>query len=95
MCCQPVSSLTSRLCKISLKVGYTGTHTVRYSWAKTSANLVITLNDHDIQHNAAAAAKKGKGTPLSIEDVKLHVLAKGNLYNMAEQKFYAGKSGVM
>lgn len=54
------------------------------------SNLVIILDGHDIQHNNAAAAKKG--TPLSIEDVKLHVLAKGNVYNMAERKFYAAAS---
>ncbi|WP_375418647.1 cyanophycinase [uncultured Hymenobacter sp.] len=54
------------------------------------SNLVIILDGHDIQHNNAAAAKKG--TPLSVEAVKLHVLAKGNVYNMAERKFYAGKS---
>ena len=54
------------------------------------SNLVVILDGHDIQHNNAAAAKKG--TPLSVEAVKLHVLAKGNVYNMAERKFYAGKS---
>ncbi len=54
------------------------------------SNLVIILDGHDIQHNNAAAAKKG--TPLSVEDIKLHVLAKGNVYDITERKFYAGKS---
>ena len=53
------------------------------------SNLVIILDGHDIQHNNAAAAKTG--TPLSIEDIKLHVLAKGNVYHMTERKFYAAK----
>ncbi len=56
------------------------------------SNLVIILDGHDIQHNNAAAAKKG--TTLSIENVRLHVLAKGNVYHMTERKFYAGKTVV-
>ena len=54
------------------------------------SNLVIILDGHDIRHNNAAAAKKG--TTLSIENVRLHVLAKGNVYNMAKRKFSAGKN---
>ena len=54
------------------------------------SNLVIILDGHDIQHNNAAAAKKG--TTLSIENIRMHVLAKGNVYHMAERKFSAGKS---
>ena len=54
------------------------------------SNLVIILDGHDIQHNNAAAAKKG--TTLSVENLRIHVLAKGNVYNMTERKFYAGKS---
>ena len=53
------------------------------------SNLVIIFDGHNIQHNNAAAAKKG--TALSIENVTMHVLAKGNVYDMRERKFYASK----
>ena len=53
------------------------------------SNLVIILDGHNIQHNNAAAAKKG--TVLSIENVTMHVLAKGNVYNMRERKFFPSK----
>ena len=53
------------------------------------SNLVIILDGHTIQHNNAAAASKG--TTLSIENVTMHVLAKGNVYDMHERKFYASK----
>ena len=53
------------------------------------SNLVIILDGHDIAHNNAAAAKKG--TPLSVEDVKLHVLAKGNVYCMSDRRFFVSK----
>ena len=53
------------------------------------SNLVIILDGHTIQHNNAAAAKKG--TVLSIENVTMHVLAKGNVYDMRERKFYPSK----
>jgi cyanophycinase len=56
------------------------------------SNLVIILDGHDIMHNNAAAAKKG--TTLSIENVKLHVLAKGNVYDVNERKFYVSKEAV-
>ncbi|MGI4761056.1 MAG: cyanophycinase [Janthinobacterium lividum] len=56
------------------------------------SNLVIILDGHDIQHNNAAAAKKG--TTLSIENFKMHVLAKGNVYCMTERKFYVSKEAV-
>ena len=54
------------------------------------SNLVIILDGHTIQHNNAAAAKKG--TALSLENITMHVLAKGNVYDMTERKFYAGKA---
>jgi cyanophycinase len=56
------------------------------------SNLVIILDGHDIMHNNAAAAKKG--TTLSIENFKMHVLAKGNVYCMTERKFYVSKEAV-
>jgi cyanophycinase len=56
------------------------------------SNLVIIMDGHTIQHNNAAAAKKG--TALSIENVTMHVLAKGNVYDMRERKFYPSKEAV-
>jgi len=56
------------------------------------SNLVIILDGHDIVHNNAAAAKKG--TTLSIENIKMHVLAKGNVYCMTERKFYVSKEAI-
>ena len=56
------------------------------------SNLVIILDGHNIQHNNAAAAKKGMA--LSVENITMHVLAKGNIYNMRERKFYASKDAL-
>jgi cyanophycinase len=53
------------------------------------SNLVIILDGHEILHNNTAAAKKG--TTLSIENIKMHVLAKGNVYCITERKFYASR----
>lgn len=53
------------------------------------SNLVIILDGHNIQYNNAAAARKG--TVLSLENVTMHVLAKGNVYDMRERKFYPSK----
>ena len=56
------------------------------------SNLVIILDGHDIAHNNAAAVKKG--TTLSIENIRMHVLAKGNVYCITERKFYVNKEAV-
>ena len=56
------------------------------------SNLVIIMDGHDIVHNNAAAAKKG--TTLSIENIRMHVLAKGNVYCITERKFYVNKEAV-
>jgi cyanophycinase len=56
------------------------------------SNLVIILDGHELAHNNVAAAKKG--TTLSIENFKMHVLAKGNVYCMTERKFYVSKEAV-
>ncbi|RZK46222.1 MAG: hypothetical protein EOO59_19610 [Hymenobacter sp.] len=54
------------------------------------SNLVIILDGFDIMHNNTAAAKKG--TTLSIENIRMHVLAKGNVYCMTERKFYVSRA---
>ena len=53
------------------------------------SNLVIIFDGYNIRHNNAAAAKKG--TVLSIENVTMHILAKGNVYDMRERKFFPSK----
>lgn len=55
------------------------------------SNLVIIIDGHNIEHNNATYADKG--TPLSIENLKLHVLAKGNVYDMAAREFFADFEG--
>ncbi|PJJ60665.1 cyanophycinase [Hymenobacter chitinivorans] len=54
------------------------------------SNLVIIMDGHNLQHNNAAAAKKGMA--LSMENMTLHVLAKGNTYDIENRKFYADKT---
>ena len=50
------------------------------------SNLVIIVDGHHIMHNNIKEVKKGM--PLSIENLMMHVLAKGNIYNIAERTFY-------
>ncbi|WP_223650061.1 cyanophycinase [Hymenobacter psoromatis] len=57
------------------------------------SNLVIILDGFDITHNNAAAAHKG--TALSIENIRMHVLAKGNVYCMTKRKFYVSKEAAV
>lgn len=57
------------------------------------SNLVIILDGADIMHNNTAAAKKG--TTLSIENIRMHVLAKGNVYCMTERRFYVSKEAAV
>ena len=56
------------------------------------SNLVIIMDGFDIVHNNAAAAKKG--ATLSIENIRMHVLAKGNVYCISDRKFYSTKEAV-
>jgi cyanophycinase len=50
------------------------------------SNLVIIIDGHHIGHNNTAAVKPG--TALSVENLKMHVLAKGNVYDIIERTFY-------
>ena len=50
------------------------------------SNLVIIVDGHHIGHNNTAEVKVG--TALSVENLKLHVLAKGNVYDIIERTFY-------
>lgn len=50
------------------------------------SNLVIVMDGHKLEHNNAAAAKRGEA--ISIENMLLHVLVKGNLYDLKQREFY-------
>ncbi|MGV3539855.1 MAG: cyanophycinase [Rufibacter sp.] len=50
------------------------------------SHLVIVVDGHHINHNNTSYASTG--TPLSIENLLVHVLAYGNYYAIRERKFY-------
>ncbi len=51
------------------------------------SNLVIIVDGREIGHNNAFDARKGE--MLSVEGMKVHVLAKGNVYDLRRRQFYA------
>jgi cyanophycinase len=57
------------------------------------SNLVIVVDGHHIRHNNASYAPPG--TPLSIENLKVHVLAYGNSYDIRERKFCVGTKTIL
>ncbi len=51
------------------------------------SGLVIVIDGHGIRHSNIADLKEG--SPISIENLIVHVLAKGNSYNLSKRKFSA------
>lgn len=51
------------------------------------SGLVIIIDGHNIRHSNIADLREG--SPLSIENLVVHVLAKGNHYDLKERKFIA------
>ena len=51
------------------------------------SGLIIIIDGHSIRHNNIADLKEG--TPLSIEHLIVHVMAKGNHYDLKTRKFYS------
>ena len=51
------------------------------------SGLVILIDGHDIKHSNIADLKEG--SPLSIENLIVHVMAKGNHYDLKGRKFFA------
>jgi cyanophycinase len=51
------------------------------------SGLVIIIDGHSIKHTNIADLKEG--SPISIENLIVHVLAKGNSYDVKERKFFA------
>lgn len=54
------------------------------------SGLVIIVDGHDIGCNNVEEVEKGK--PLSIENIRIHVLAKGNIYDIRNRKFHQTES---
>ena len=50
------------------------------------SNLVVIVDGHVIGYTNIDFIEKGK--PVSIENIVMHVLAKGNIYDMASRSFY-------
>jgi cyanophycinase len=51
------------------------------------SGLVIICDGHNIRHSNIADLQEG--SPISIENLIVHVLTKGNCYNLRERKFYS------
>ena len=51
------------------------------------SGLVIIFDGHNIRHSNIADLQEG--SPISIENLIVHVLTKGNCYNLKERKFYS------
>ncbi|MEI6817510.1 MAG: cyanophycinase [Bacteroidota bacterium] len=51
------------------------------------SGLVIIFDGHNIRHSNLADLQEG--TPISIEHMIVHVMAKGNIYNLKERKFFS------
>ncbi len=51
------------------------------------SGLVIIIDGHEIRHSNIADLKEG--SPLSIENLIVHILAKGNCYDLKSRKFSA------
>jgi cyanophycinase len=51
------------------------------------SGLVIIFDGHHIQHSTIADVQDGE--PVAVENMVIHVLAKGNCYHLKERKFYA------
>jgi cyanophycinase len=54
------------------------------------SGLTLIFDGHNIRHSNIADLEEG--VPISIENLIVHVMAKGNLYFLDERKFYAGAS---
>lgn len=52
------------------------------------SGLVLIFDGHSINHSNIADIEEGQ--PISIEHLIVHVMAKGNLYDLEERKFYSG-----
>lgn len=51
------------------------------------SGMVLIFDGHDIRHSNIADLEEG--SPISIEHLIVHVMAKGNFYHLKERKFFA------
>ena len=51
------------------------------------SGLIIIIDGHNIRHTNIADLKEG--SPISIENLIVHVMAKGNHFDLKSRKFYA------
>ena len=51
------------------------------------SGLVIIIDGHKIKHSNIADLQEG--SPISIENIIVHVLTKGNAFNLKERRFSA------
>lgn len=54
------------------------------------SGLILIFDGHNIKHSNIADLEEG--SPISIEHLIVHVMARGNLYYLKERKFFAGFS---
>lgn len=57
------------------------------------SGLIILFDGHEIKHSNIADVEHG--SPLSIENLIIHVMAKGNHFNVKTRKFFASEAEVI
>jgi cyanophycinase len=55
------------------------------------SGLVIIIDGHEIKHSNVEAVKEG--SPLSVENLKVHFCEKGNGYLLKERKYLMNVTG--
>lgn len=56
------------------------------------SGLVLIFDGHDIQYSSIADVEEGQ--PISIENLVIHVMAKGNFYYLKERKFFSSMAAI-
>jgi cyanophycinase len=56
------------------------------------SGLILIFDGHNIKHSNIADVEEG--TPLSIENMIVHVMAKGNHFHIRQRKFYSDHAAV-
>jgi hypothetical protein len=56
------------------------------------SGLILIFDGHNIKHSNIADVEEG--TPLSIENMIVHVMAKGNHFHIKQRKFYSDHAAV-
>ncbi len=56
------------------------------------SGLVLIFDGHNIQYSSIADIEEGQ--PISIENLVIHVMAKGNFYHLKERKFYSNAAAI-